>query len=52
MRVVRWVLLGAVAVTLGATAGFAASLLRPRQYATFAGARGAELQGGQATSSG
>jgi hypothetical protein len=45
MRVVRWALLAAVAFTVGATAGFAASLLRPRQYATFAGARGAQLLG-------
>jgi hypothetical protein len=39
MRVVRLVLLGSVAVGVGAAAGFAAALLRPRRYATFSGAR-------------
>jgi hypothetical protein len=39
MRVVRLALLGATAVGIGAAAGFAASLLRPRHYATFSGAR-------------
>ena len=39
MRTVRWVLLGGALVALGAAAGFAASLLRPRSYADFSGAR-------------
>jgi hypothetical protein len=39
MRAVRWVLLGTAAVAVGATAGFAVSLLRPRRYADFTGVR-------------
>jgi hypothetical protein len=39
MKAVRWVLLGTAALALGATVGFAVSLLRPRRYAEFAGVR-------------
>jgi hypothetical protein len=39
VRVVRWIVLGTVIVSAGATAGFLASLLRPRRYAEFSGAR-------------
>jgi hypothetical protein len=39
MRVVRWVVLGTATFALGATAGFVVSLLRPRRYADFTGAR-------------
>jgi hypothetical protein len=39
MKAVRWVLLGAAALTVGATAGFVVSLLRPRSYAAFTGVR-------------
>lgn len=39
MRTVRWIILGGTLVGLGAVAGFAASLLRPRRYADFSGAR-------------
>lgn len=39
MKTVRWVLLGTAALALGATAGFAVSLLRPRRYADFSGVR-------------
>ena len=39
MRVVRWILLGSVTFAIGAAAGFAASLLRPRKYAAFTGAK-------------
>jgi hypothetical protein len=39
MKTVRWVLLGAAALAVGATAGFAVSLLRPRKYAEFTGVR-------------
>lgn len=39
MRVVWWVVLGGAAVAAGATLGFVASLLRPRRYADFSGAR-------------
>ena len=39
VRVVRWIVLGTVAVLAGAVVGFLASLLRPRQYAEFSGAR-------------
>ena len=37
MKSVRWVLLGTAALAVGATAGFAVSLLRPRRYAQFSG---------------
>jgi hypothetical protein len=37
MKSVRWVVLGAAALAVGASAGFAVSLLRPRKYAEFAG---------------
>jgi hypothetical protein len=37
MKAVRWVLLGTAALAVGATAGFAVSLLRPRKYAEFTG---------------
>jgi hypothetical protein len=37
MKSVRWVLLAAAALAVGATVGFAVSLLRPRKYAEFAG---------------
>ena len=39
MRTVRWIVLGTALVGMGAAAGFAASLLRPRRYADFAGSR-------------
>jgi hypothetical protein len=39
MKTVRWVLLATAALAVGATAGFAVSLLRPRRYAEFAGVR-------------
>jgi hypothetical protein len=39
MRVVRMVLVGVAIVAVGAAAGFAVSLLRPRRYADFSGAR-------------
>ena len=39
VKAVRWVLLGTVALAVGATAGFAVSLLRPRRYADFTGVR-------------
>lgn len=41
MKAVRWVLLGAAALSVGATAGFVVSLLRPRRYADFSGVRSA-----------
>jgi len=39
VKTVRWVLLGASALAVGATAGFVVSLLRPRTYAAFTGVR-------------
>jgi hypothetical protein len=39
VKTVRWVLLAVAALAVGATAGFAVSLLRPRTYAEFAGVR-------------
>jgi hypothetical protein len=39
MKTARWVLLVTAALAVGATAGFAVSLLRPRRYADFAGVR-------------
>ncbi len=39
VKAVRWVLLGTAALAVGATAGFAVSLLRPRRYADFTGVR-------------
>lgn len=39
MRVVRMVLIGTAVVAVGAAAGFAVALLRPRRYADFSGAR-------------
>ena len=39
VKAVRWVLLGTAALAVGATAGFAVSLLRPRRYAEFTGVR-------------
>jgi uncharacterized protein involved in exopolysaccharide biosynthesis len=37
VKAVRWVLLATAALAVGAAAGFAVSLLRPRKYAEFAG---------------
>jgi hypothetical protein len=37
MKAVRWGLLVVAALSIGAAAGFAFSLLRPRSYADFAG---------------
>lgn len=37
MRVLRWVLLGILAVVAGASLGFLISLLRPRRYAEASG---------------
>lgn len=39
MKTARWVLLATMALAVGATAGFAVSLLRPRKYAEFSGTR-------------
>ena len=39
VRTVRWIILGGALVGVGAAAGFAAALLRPRRYADFSGAR-------------
>ena len=39
VRVVRWIVLGTIVVLAGATLGFLAALLRPRQYAEFSGSR-------------
>jgi hypothetical protein len=39
MKTVRWVVLGVAALSVGATAGFVVSLLRPRKYADFTGVR-------------
>jgi hypothetical protein len=39
VKTVRWVLLAVGALAVGATAGFAVSLLRPRKYAEFTGVR-------------
>jgi hypothetical protein len=39
VKTVRWVLLAVGALAVGATAGFAVSLLRPRRYAEFTGVR-------------
>jgi len=39
MRAVRWILLGSVTFAVGVGAGFAVSLLRPRKYAAFTGAK-------------
>lgn len=37
MQTARWLVLGTCVVLLGAAAGFAAALLRPRRYADFVG---------------
>lgn len=39
VRAVRWIVIGGALVGIGAAAGFAVALLRPRRYADFSGAR-------------